>query len=83
MSRKVEVLSISGIDTDKMAKLVQLASSYESAIYLQNEGRSVNAKSIMGVIGIRITQGMLVEITAKGEDEEEAVLALEAFFSGK
>lgn len=83
LRKEVEVLIAGGIGTDQVARLVQLATSYESTIYLQNQGRKINAKSIMGVIGSGITQGMLVEIMAEGKDEEDAVSALEAFFSGQ
>lgn len=66
-----------------IALLVQEASKYESSIYIQIGARRVNAKSIMGMMTLGLDMGEELEITADGEDEEEAVEGIERFISGR
>ncbi len=66
-----------------IALLVQEASKYESSIYIQIGARRVNAKSIMGMMTLGLDMGEMLEITADGEDEEEAVEGIERFISGR
>ena len=59
--------------------LVQLASSYESKIYVQNDDRKVNAKSIMGMMTLDLPVGEQVVVTADGVDEEKAINDIEKY----
>ena len=77
--RTVTIELTSGLEARPIAMLVQLASSYESKIYVQNDDRKVNAKSIMGIIAFNPSAGMNVTIAADGNDETDAVDALEKF----
>ena len=56
--------------------LVQAASKYNSDVTLSYEGKSVNLKSIMGVMSLGVGQNASVTITAKGDDEKEALDAV-------
>ena len=56
--------------------LVQTASKYNSDVTLSYEGKSVNLKSIMGVMSLGVGQNADVTITANGEDEKEALDAV-------
>ena len=67
------------MDTRRIALLVQKANDYESDIRLKCEGRKMNAKSLMGVIALGLMSGREVEITASGEDEEQAAEGIAAF----
>ena len=60
------------MDARRIALLVQKAGGYEADIRLKCEGRKMNAKSLMGVITLGLMSGREVEITASGEDEEQA-----------
>ncbi|MCK4807780.1 MAG: HPr family phosphocarrier protein, partial [Candidatus Aegiribacteria sp.] len=40
------------------------------------EGDSVNAKSIMGVMTLAACRGSIIEVTAEGDDENEAVRSI-------
>jgi phosphotransferase system HPr (HPr) family protein len=62
-----------------IARIVQVANSYKSRIYLEMGNARANAKSIMGVMGLAMINGEQVVIHAEGEDEAEAVSALEEF----
>ncbi|MDE7224233.1 MAG: HPr family phosphocarrier protein, partial [Acetatifactor sp.] len=65
-----------------VAMLVQVASKYESSIYLEYTGKKVNAKSIMGMMSLGLNNGEQVTVTAEGVDEEEAVNAIEKYLCG-
>jgi len=62
-----------------IAKLVQIACRYESKIYLEDEARKVNAKSIMGMMAVKLSGGMEVAIVTEGKDEKEALEEMEQY----
>lgn len=62
-----------GIHARPATLLVQTASKFNSDINLEYKGKSVNLKSIMGVMSLGVGQGSDVVITAEGDDEEEAI----------
>lgn len=64
------------------AMMVQVASQYESRIYVDCGNVHVNAKSIMGMMALDFAVGSTVEITAEGADEMAAVNGLEDFLTG-
>jgi phosphotransferase system HPr (HPr) family protein len=61
------------------ALFVQTASKYISNIQVKIGNKTVNAKSIMGMISLGLLDGQEVTILADGEDEEEAVSGLKKF----
>ena len=71
------------IPTDMAARpvalLVQVASQFESNIYVEVEDKKVNAKSIMGMMTLSIAPGEEVTIITKGVDEEEAMNKIEEY----
>ena len=73
---EVAVINKLGMHARASAKLVSLASSFESAITVTREGRSVNGKSIMGIMMLAAGQGTTLKICAEGPDEGEASQAL-------
>ena len=52
---------------------------FDSNITLESDNRKINAKSIMGIMAFNPSKGMTVNIVAEGNDEEEALLAMEKF----
>lgn len=66
-----------------IAMLVQVASQYESSIYIDDNAKRVNAKSIMGMMTLGLMTGKDIVITADGKDEEKAVEGIEKYLSGK
>lgn len=71
-----------GLDARPIALLVQEASKYDSRIYVEQEGRRINAKSIMGMMTVVLNNGEEVTVTAEGEDEGVAIDSIEKFLSG-
>lgn len=70
------------LEARPIAVLVQVASKYESRIYLETEGKKVNAKSIMGMMSLGLDTGEEVMVTADGVDEIEAVEGIEKYLCG-
>ncbi len=62
-----------------VAMLVQVASSYESKVYIEDSHMRINAKSIMGMMTIGLVPGRVITVTAEGVDEEEAMAGVETF----
>lgn len=72
-----KIVSETGIHARPATMLVQTASKYESEITLEYDGKSVNLKSIMGVMSLGAGKNSEVTITVDGPDESEAITALE------
>lgn len=70
------VVAETGIHARPATLLVQAASKFDSDINLEYKGKSVNLKSIMGVMSLGVGQGSDVTISAEGADEKEAMEAI-------
>ena len=81
--RTVTIELDSGLEARPIAMLVQLASSFESQIYVQSDSRKVNAKSIMGMMTLELPAGERVIVSADGSDEEKAIDDIEKYLSNK
>ncbi|GEL13653.1 ptsH protein [Lapidilactobacillus concavus DSM 17758] len=75
--RDFHVVAETGIHARPATLLVQAASKFNSDINLEYKGKSVNLKSIMGVMSLGVGQGADVSITAEGSDEADAIAAIE------
>lgn len=65
-----------GLHARPAAQFVKLAKQYRSNISVSSNGKTVNAKSMVLILTLGISQGTEIEISAVGEDEQEAVSAL-------
>ena len=83
VTKKVKIQLENGLDARPVAMLVQVASKFDSRIYLLSDGKKVNAKSIMGRMSLGLDNGEELEIMADGKDEKAAADALEQFLSSK
>lgn len=79
MSRKEIIVSNVSRYDNPIAELVQVACRFDSNITLESNDRRINAKSIMGIMAFNPSKGMTVNIVADGNDEKEALLAMEKF----
>ncbi len=68
-------------DARPIAFLVQTASQFDSKIYIECGEKHVNAKSIMGMMTLSLTNGMSIAVTADGQDEEEAIDKIKEFLT--
>ncbi|KRM45826.1 phosphocarrier protein HPr [Lentilactobacillus parafarraginis DSM 18390 = JCM 14109] len=74
--RQYNITAETGIHARPATLLVQTASKFNSDITLEYQEKSVNLKSIMGVMSLGVGQSASVTITADGEDEKEALDAI-------
>ncbi|ESU34057.1 phosphate ABC transporter permease [Bacillus sp. 17376] len=73
MEKQVEVKLKTGLQARPAALFVQEANRFSSDIFLEKDGKKVNAKSIMGLMSLAVSAGTSVNLIAEGNDEEEAV----------
>lgn len=80
MSKKEVVVSnVSKEHDNPIAELVQVACQFDSNITLESDNRKINARSIMGIMAFNPSKGMTVSIITDGNDEQEALVAMEKF----
>jgi phosphocarrier protein len=81
--RAVKITNKLGLHARASAKLTQTASRFQSTVWIERNGRRVNAKSIMGVMMLAAGLGSTVELETDGPDEETAISEIEALFNDK
>ncbi len=82
-TKNIQIKLENGLEARPVALLVQEASKYDSTVYLEAEGRKVNAKSLIGMMSLGLTSGEELVVTADGSDEQTAVEGIEKFLSGE
>lgn len=83
IKKSITVELNSGLEARPLAMLVQVASQYQSSIYVDNDNKRVNAKSIMGMMTLGLSAGQEVIVTADGTDEVQAIDGIEKYLSKK
>jgi len=66
-----------GIHTRPASILVQAASRYNAEVNIEYNGRTVNLKSIVGVMSLGVPQGAQIQIAAVGSDADKAIQGIE------
>lgn len=69
----VEIINKLGLHARASAKLTQLASSFGAEVWLERNGRRVNAKSIMGVMMLAAARGTTITVETEGRDADTAL----------
>lgn len=82
ISKQLEIINKLGLHARASTKLTQTASKFASEIWIERNGRRVNAKSIMGVMMLAAAKGSIVTLEANGPDEAVAMEALTALIEG-
>ena len=83
LKKTITIRLENGLEARPVAMLVQIASQYESVIYVEKGTARVNAKSIMGMMSLGMDSGETVTVSADGEDEAAAIDGIEKFLSNK
>jgi len=73
VEQSMKITSEDGVHARPATVLVQKAGQFKADVNLEYNGKSVNLKSIMGIMSLGIPSGAEVKITAEGSDEEEAL----------
>lgn len=83
IKKPITIQISSGLEARPIAMLVQVASQFESEIYVESGKKKVNAKSIMGMMTLGLDTGENVTITVSGADESEAMSQIEGYLTNK
>lgn len=75
-SREIVVKNQVGLHARPATFFIQKANRFEAGIWIEKEERRVNAKSLLGLLSMGITQGTAILLIANGSDEKEAVDSL-------
>ncbi|ARD57623.1 HPr family phosphocarrier protein [Bacillus safensis] len=81
VEKTVTIQLKTGLQARPAALFVQEANRFGADIFLEKDGKKVNAKSIMGLMSLAISSGVTVTLIADGEDEQEAIEALTDFIN--
>ncbi len=81
--RRLTIPNKLGLHARAAMKLSDLAIRYQCEIIIIHNERRLNAKDIMAVLALGASQGTLLEFNFHGEDEAEALLAIERLFENR
>lgn len=82
MKTKNVTLNLNNTDEHKIGNLVQFANQFESKIHIEKENIIVNCKSIMGMLGLDLSNGKELTIVIDGTDEDIAFTKLINYLEG-
>lgn len=82
VTKKMTIKIPTGLEARPVAVLVQVASQFESSVYIECEDKKVNAKSIMGMMSLGLAAGEDIVVTCDGADEEQAMEKIEEYLEG-
>ncbi|NMG65162.1 HPr family phosphocarrier protein [Azoarcus indigens] len=78
-----EIINKLGLHARASAKLTQLASSFGCEVWLERNGRRVNAKSIMGVMMLAAARGATITVETEGRDADRALAEILALIADR
>ena len=70
---KITLKNETGLHARPASELAKLAASFKSSIKLNVNGKTVDAKSILGIMAAGIKYKTEIEVECEGEDEEKAL----------
>ena len=83
ISRAMEIKIPAGLDPSTIALFIQIASQYESSVYVEVGNKRVNAKSLMGMMTLGVPEGEAVTVIADGADESQALNHINHYLSNE
>jgi phosphotransferase system HPr (HPr) family protein len=78
---RLEIINKLGLHARAAAKIVSVASRYDARITVSHNGKTVDAKSIMGLMMLGAARGTEVDVSAEGTDESAALQELQQLFA--
>lgn len=81
IQKKMTINISTGLEARLVAVFVQVASQFDSSIYVEVGTKKVNAKSIMGMMTLGLDVGESVVVSADGADEEKAIAEIEKYLA--
>ena len=83
IQKSIKIQLNGGLEARPVAMLVQVASQHESSVYIETDGKKVNAKSIMGMMSLALDNGEDITVITNGNDEQAAMKDMEDYLSGE
>jgi len=83
VKKTVTVRREAGLEARPIAVLVQKASQFSSRVFIEVGTKSINAKSIMGMMSLRVGSGDQVVVVTEGTDEEAAANEIELYLEAQ
>jgi phosphocarrier protein len=80
--REVRIVNRLGPHARAAARFVQAANRFRARVTVGRQGKTMDGKSILGILLLAASQGTVLELTADGEDEVAALDALAALVAG-
>lgn len=81
--KQIEVKLKTGLQARPAALFVQEANRFSADVFLEKDGKKVNAKSIMGLMSLAVGSGVVINIIADGDDEDRAISVLSEFIQNE
>ena len=78
----LEIRNRLGLHARAAARFVHTANRYRSKVTVSRGGRTMDGKSILGILLLAASQGARLQVCAEGEDEEPCLAALVALVEG-
>lgn len=76
VTQTIVITEKSGLHLRPSARISEVSLAYQCKVQIRKENRFANAKSILGVLALRVQQDDEIEILCEGADEEEAIVAI-------
>ena len=83
IAKDIEIKNKLGLHARAAAKLVHTAARFKSSIKIRKGDEEVDGKSILGILLLAAGRGTVITVRAEGEDEAEAVEAIEKLIDSK
>jgi phosphocarrier protein len=80
---EAQIINKLGLHARASAKLTQTASSFGAEVWLERNGRRVNAKSIMGVMMLAAARGATITVETEGRDADAALAGILALIADR
>lgn len=76
VTKEVTVTNSVGLHARPATFFIQKANTYKCSIWVEKEERRVNAKSLLGILSMGVTEGTTITLIADGPDEAAALKGL-------
>ena len=83
VTKVLTVVNKLGIHARPAAVFAKTANKFKSDVFVEKDGETINAKSIMGLMMLAAGPGSKILIIAQGPDAAEAIKAIEELMAGK
>jgi phosphocarrier protein HPr len=83
IERQFTIINELGMHARAATRFVQVANRFHADLDVEKDGQVVNGKSIMGVLMLVAAQGTVITVRARGDDAEQAMVALAELIGNK